>query len=89
MPAFFKALPGDHRSLLLRRDTPKKNPPGEPGGIKQLKTNYYKERGRRLVRPFAIQEGIDRTDLCVIIFIGFHFIVTVEVLHIGNGVVQL
>ena len=69
-----------------------KNPPGEPGGIKQLKTHYLEWKSHRekaSVRSFTIQEGIDRTDLRIVILIRLHFIIAVEILHIGDGVVQL
>ena len=41
------------------------------------------------IRSFSIQESIDRADLRIVIFIRLHFIIAVEILHIGNGIVQL
>ena len=63
----------------------KQNPPGEPGGIKQLKTNYL---FYDLVRSLTVQKCIDRADLRVVVFVCLHLVVAVEVLDIGDRVVQ-
>lgn len=46
------------------------------------------ELGYKSIRSLTVQEGIDRTDLCIVILIRLYFIITVEILHIGDGVVQ-
>ena len=61
-----------------------KNPPGDPGGLKQLKTNYSV-----LIRTFAVQEGIDGADLRVVVLVGLHLVITIEVFDVGDRVVQL
>jgi len=62
----------------------KQNPPGEPEGLKQLKTNYCE-----LIRTFAVQEGIDGTNLRVVVLVGLYFVIAVEVFDVGDRVVQL
>jgi hypothetical protein len=61
----------------------KQNPPGEPEGLKQLKTNYCE-----LIRTFAVQEGIDRTNLRVVVLVGFYFVIAIKVFDVGDRVVQ-
>jgi hypothetical protein len=66
-----------------------KKSPRRTRGNKQLKTNYLDPYSRRLIRPLPIQECIDRADLRIIILIGLHLIITIEILHIGDRIIQL
>ena len=75
-------FPGD----ISLRDR-NKNPPGEPEGIKQLKTNYREQDYKDLIWSLAIQERIDRADRRIIILIGLHFVVTIKVLYVGDRII--
>src|ERR1700761_8808549 len=59
------------------------------GGIKTTKNKLLCPYGcPASVGAFPIEEGIDRADLRIVVLVGFNLIVAVEVLDIGDRVIQ-